>query len=478
MISLLEIANSIGEAKMKLKPKDGGKIVTFTDKDNYEDALKSGDYEEPEGSKKVKSKGSDIDFDRAADDDADDMDRDARFDADAEDGEPKGEPKTKNKFGVSDDQYIGQTDGPFNQQDVTVKQALAYDGDNSTMNFYKRKAQGLMDDGDFEAYGIDPNHPKGGSPNAKAAEPKDEPSDDENEFSGPNPDDSENLEDAEETVTYYEDELNHHQERLQAAQDVLDDALRDPENAKDDIKRAKEAIAKHKQGIKINTSKLKDANEKVKSFGDDEPKGDEEPKDEPKRKLTKKGKEIQKAKEEFEDDAKYIDDPTEFDDWIDGPNGDYLDINEKEVSYSNDFGGNQIVLALEKYRDLWNDDDPDEEDAKDKLVNLITKRLDTMVDTHRETPTVKAKPKSKQTAADSREARNRVIKRIGRQAFDKLSYGEMEAEYEKELKAMGKRESIKVIDGKKYKAIKESKKNPRILKEIYDRTFRSLKWNN
>ena len=39
----------------------------------------------------------------------------------------------------------------------------------------------------------------------------------------------------------------------------------------------------------------------------------------------------------------------------------------------------------------------------------------------------------------------------------------------------GKDEKIKVIDGKKYKAIKESKKNPRILKEIYDRTFRSLK---
>ena len=34
-------------------------------------------------------------------------------------------------------------------------------------------------------------------------------------------------------------------------------------------------------------------------------------------------------------------------------------------------------------------------------------------------------------------------------------------------------ESIKVIDGKKYKAIKESKKHP--LKEIYDRTYRSLK---
>ena len=31
------------------------------------------------------------------------------------------------------------------------------------------------------------------------------------------------------------------------------------------------------------------------------------------------------------------------------------------------------------------------------------------------------------------------------------------------------------INGKEYKSIKESKKNPRILKEIYDRTFRSLK---
>jgi len=38
-----------------------------------------------------------------------------------------------------------------------------------------------------------------------------------------------------------------------------------------------------------------------------------------------------------------------------------------------------------------------------------------------------------------------------------------------------KDESIKVIDGKKYKAIKESKKNPQLFKEIYERTFRSLK---
>ena len=39
----------------------------------------------------------------------------------------------------------------------------------------------------------------------------------------------------------------------------------------------------------------------------------------------------------------------------------------------------------------------------------------------------------------------------------------------------GKDEKIKVINGKKYKAIKESKKNPQLFKEIYERTFRSLK---
>ena len=45
-------------------------------------------------------------------------------------------------------------------------------------------------------------------------------------------------------------------------------------------------------------------------------------------------------------------------------------------------------------------------------------------------------------------------------------------------KAMAsKKESIKVINGKKYREVKESKKNPnpRVLKENYDRIFRSLK---
>ncbi len=40
---------------MKLKPKGGGKTVTFTDKDNYDDAKKSGKYEKPEGEKEEPS---------------------------------------------------------------------------------------------------------------------------------------------------------------------------------------------------------------------------------------------------------------------------------------------------------------------------------------------------------------------------------------------------------------------------------------
>jgi len=58
----------------KLKKKDGGKVVVFTNKDNYKKALKSGDYEEPEGKGGEEEKGkedpgklSGSDFDREAD---------------------------------------------------------------------------------------------------------------------------------------------------------------------------------------------------------------------------------------------------------------------------------------------------------------------------------------------------------------------------------------------------------------------------
>ena len=130
MISLLEIAKSIDEAEMKLKPKGGGKVVVFKNKDNYEKALKSGDYEEPEGSKKVKSKDSDIDFGRAADDEADDMDRDARFAADADDDEVKqaidSAEKVADKYGIESD--IAGNEQGLNR--VNIGSGGEYEGDN------------------------------------------------------------------------------------------------------------------------------------------------------------------------------------------------------------------------------------------------------------------------------------------------------------------------------------------------------------
>ena len=48
------------------------------------------------------------------------------------------------------------------------------------------------------------------------------------------------------------------------------------------------------------------------------------------------------------------------------------------------------------------------------------------------------------------------------------AYADMEDEEDVEEETIS-------INGKKYKAIKESKKNPQLFKEIYERTFRSLK---
>ena len=209
----------------------------------------------------------------------------------------------------------------------------------------------------------------------------------------------------------------------------------------------------------------------------DEPSG-EKPKDEPEGKLTSKGKKIQKSKEEFDDivDDEYgTVEPDDIGTWIE----------DNRYSLSGDGNPTKTMRAFSKLEDAFMDaEEEDDWDAYEEqledLKNSISKRLDTMVDLHREKPESdepkgdKPKEKPQQTAADSREARNRVIKRIGRQAFDKLSYGEMQAEYEKELKAMGKKESI-TINGQKYREVKESKENPRLFKENYDRIFRSLK---
>ena len=151
-----------------------GEIEYFDDEDSAKVYAKSGSTDSKGGEEKPEEPKGNIgkgDFDRDSDDTAGDPDDSW------DDEEGRAKPTGKNKFGVDDDQFIGQTDWPH--RDVTVKQALAYDGDNGTMKHYKKKAQGIIDTGDFKAYGVDPNHPKGGSPNAKAAEPKDEPKGDE-----------------------------------------------------------------------------------------------------------------------------------------------------------------------------------------------------------------------------------------------------------------------------------------------------------
>ena len=173
-----------------------------------------------------------------------------------------------------------------------------------------------MDDGDFEAYGIDPNHPKGGSPNAKAAEPKGD-SDDAN----------------------------------RAADDEADDMDRDAR---------------------------------------------------------------------FDADSADEDDAEEISDSNSGP----IDMDD-------------ILDMLKK--------DPD---IVDKMGDDVYFDGEDLVSSKFDDDTI-GSVRGNMTLGD-----------LKKQIMD----------YEEEQD-----ESIKVIDGKKYKAIKESKKNPRILKEIYDRTFRSLK---
>ena len=158
---------------------------------------------------------------------------------------------------VDDDKIIKYKDKEGESQEMTAGAAKKQPDDHPAKVAYNKMA----DDG-----GDDKKDSGGKLSGSDFDRDSDDKEDDENEFSGPNPDDDENLEDAEETVAYYEDELNHHQEKLQSAQNVLDDALRDPENAKDDIRRAKELLAKSTRGIKFSINKLKDANEKVKSF--------------------------------------------------------------------------------------------------------------------------------------------------------------------------------------------------------------------
>ncbi len=131
----LFIEDVIAEAEtMKLKPKGGGKTVTFTDKDNYEKAQKSGDYEEPEdGEEEPKGKGlGKGDFERDFDDGepedkphGGDTGKDADFKGEPKPGDddflPPGEEEPDSDYGFKDDeepkekQQYTDADGNFDK---------------------------------------------------------------------------------------------------------------------------------------------------------------------------------------------------------------------------------------------------------------------------------------------------------------------------------------------------------------------------
>ena len=93
---MIKLKSILSEAKMVLRRK-GGKEVTFTNKDNYEKAKKSGDYESPDKKKATKQ---DVDSDMYAQDTwkrfGGDTGTDADFQGEPPEGarEPEGEPET------------------------------------------------------------------------------------------------------------------------------------------------------------------------------------------------------------------------------------------------------------------------------------------------------------------------------------------------------------------------------------------------
>ena len=83
---MIKLKNILSEAEMVLRRK-GGKTVTFTNKDNYEKAKKSGDYESPDKEKATKQ---DVDSDMYAQDTWDRHGGDTGKDADFKGEPPEG----------------------------------------------------------------------------------------------------------------------------------------------------------------------------------------------------------------------------------------------------------------------------------------------------------------------------------------------------------------------------------------------------
>ena len=162
------------EAEMKLQPKGGGKTVRFKDKDNYEKAKKSGDYEDPEetddsGEEEPSGKLGTGDFDRDSGDgddkggeepkakptgktdtDIDYVDPDDIDDLpEPEDDEPSGEPEDEvdgkeygGKFSEDGDHFFDAVADTAEEGNPQYKELMDADGDYDK---FKEGADNLPD---------------------------------------------------------------------------------------------------------------------------------------------------------------------------------------------------------------------------------------------------------------------------------------------------------------------------------------------
>ena len=136
----------------------------------------------------------------------------------------------------------------------------------------------------------------------------------------------------------------------------------------------------------------------------------------------------------------------------------YSDIEDKLSSGTRD----NVLDLINKHEELEYEGNYDK--AKE-IQDLIKKNLDSEFAPKKPKPTPPEGGFERDaTAADSRDVRNKVIDKIGKKAFDKLSYGERDKAYDDEFKRQGF-----VKSGNKYvkkESIKESKKRRFTVKEV------------
>jgi|TARA_R100000081_G_C4799821_1_gene163387 hypothetical protein len=156
----------------------------------------------------------------------------------------------------------------------------------------------------------------------------------------------------------------------------------------------------------------------------------------------------------IEDYESYLDSPHDYEDWLDANEKD-LNLDAADEEEIND------LLKTWKYTEddlqvAYGSGDEEEEEYLLDTIQNIKDDLKVMTSRYVKSSSSKIKPKQEPkqepkaepkaepkdktepaTADDSREVRNNVIKNIGQDAFDKLSYGELQQAYEDEFKRLG-----------------------------------------